>query len=88
MHFLVLALLLFVLEHVFSSTRKEKIIVGRQTAEYLIKQREDLDLRKLSPEERKDTIAAFVEDEIFYSEAYKRGLDKGNTRMRGSIASA
>ncbi len=85
MHFLVLAVLLFVLEHVFSATQKEKIIVDRQTVEYLIKQREDLELRKLSPEERKETITAFVEDEILYSEAYKRGLDKGDTRMRRNM---
>ncbi len=63
-HFLVLAILLFVLEHVFSSTKKEKLIVDEQTVEYLIKQREDLELRELSPEERQETIAAFVEDEI------------------------
>ena len=84
-HFFVLAMLLFVLEHIFSSTQKEKIIVDRQTVEFLIKQREDLELRKLSPEERKETIAAFVEDEILYSEAYKRGLDKGDTRMRRNL---
>ena len=48
-HFLVLAMVLLVLEHVFSSIQKEKIIVDEQTAKYLIKQREDLELRKLSP---------------------------------------
>jgi len=85
LHFLVLAMLLFVLEQVFSSTQKEKIVVDQQTAEYLIKQREDLELRTLGPEEREETIASFVEDAILYSEAYKRGLDKGDSRMRRNM---
>ena len=37
-HFLVLAALLFALDSVFSSTQKPKIIVDRQTAEFLIQQ--------------------------------------------------
>ena len=84
-HFLLLATLLFVLESVFSSVQKEQIVVDQQAAEYLIKQREDLELRRLSPEERKDTIDSYVEDEILYSEAYKRGLDKGDSRMRRNM---
>lgn len=84
-HFLMLATLLFVLEHVFSATQIEKIIVDRQAAEFLIKQREDLVLRKLSPQERQETIASYVEDEMLYSEAYKRGLDKGDSRMRRNM---
>ena len=84
-HFLILASLLFLFDHLFSSTQKEIIIVDRQTVDYLIKQREDLELRKLSPEERKQTIDTYVEDEILYSEAYKRGLDKGDSRMRRNL---
>ena len=84
-HFLVLAMLLFGLEQVFSSTQKDKVIVDRQTVEYLIKQREELELRKLNPEEREETIASFVEDEILYNEAYKRGLDRGDSRMRRNM---
>ena len=84
-HFLILAALLFLFDYLFSSTQKEKIIVDRQTVEYLIKQREDLELRKLSAEERKQTVDSFVEDEILYSEAYKRGLDKGDSRMRRNL---
>lgn len=84
-HFLILATLLFVLEHVFSSTWKEQIIVNQQTAEYLIKQREDLEMRELSAEERQATIDQFIEDEILYNEAYKRGLDRGDSRMRRNL---
>ena len=84
-HFLVLAALLFGLDYVFSSTQKQKIIVERQTAEFLIQQREELELRRLTPEERRETIESYVEDEILYSEAYKRGLDKGDSRMRRNL---
>ncbi|MGI9320774.1 MAG: peptidyl-prolyl cis-trans isomerase [Thiogranum sp.] len=84
-HFLLLAALLFVLEAVFSTTQKEQIIVDQQTAEFLIKQREDLELRKLGSDARKETIDTYVEDEILYSEAYKRGLDKGDSRMRRNM---
>ena len=84
-HFLLLAALLFAFDHVWSSAQKEKVIVDQQTVDFLIKQREDLELRKLTPEERRETIAAFIEDEILYREAYKRGLDKGDTRMRRNL---
>ena len=84
-HFVLLAALLFLLDYLFASAQKEKILVDRQTVEFLIKQREDLALRVLSPAEREETIASFVEDEILYAEAYKRGLDKGDSRMRRNM---
>lgn len=83
-HFVALAALLFVLDHVWSSARKEKIVVDRQSAAFLIKQREDLSLRKLTPAERKQVIEVYIEDEILYREAYKRGLDK-DARMRRNL---
>ena len=84
-HFVLLAILLFVADYIWSLTQNEKIVIDQQTIEYLVKQREDLELRKLSPEERQETIEAFIEDEILYSEAYKRGLDKGDSRMRRNL---
>ena len=84
-HFLLLAALIFVLDASFSSRRKETILVDQQTVDYLIQRREDLELRKLGPEERRNTIDAFVQDEILYREAYRRGLDKGDSRMRRNM---
>ena len=83
--FLVLAILLFALDHILSASRKTQIIVNQQTVEYLIKQREELLLRKLSAHERKEVISAYVDDEILYSEAYKRNLDKSDSRMRRNM---
>ena len=85
LHFLVLAAILFAFDYYWTATRKEKIVVDRQSAEYLIEQREFLELRELSPAERETTIDAFIEDEIMYREAYKRGLDQGDTRMRRNL---
>ena len=84
-HFLALAALIFVLDASFSERRKETILVDQQTVDYLIQQREDLELRKLSPEERRATIDAFVQDELLYREAYRRGLDRGDSRMRRNL---
>lgn len=85
LHFAVLAALLFVLDYFARQAQKEQIVVSRETAEFLIQQREDLELRELSPEERRETIDSFVEDEILYNEAYKRGLDRGDSRMRRNM---
>ena len=84
-HFLVLAGLLFALEAIWSERQRERIVVDRRTAEFLIQQREDLELRKLSPEERRETIESWIEDEILYREAYKRGLDKDSRSRRNLI---
>ena len=84
-HFALLAVLLFVADHLWSSLQKEKIVIDQETIDYLIKQREDLELRKLNPLEREETIDAFIEDEVLYKEAYKRGLDKGDSRMRRNL---
>lgn len=85
LHFLLLAALLFAVDQLVSAAHKEKVVVDRQTAEFLIQQRQDLELRELTPEERRETVDAFVEDEILYSEAYKRGLDRGDSRMRRNL---
>lgn len=84
-HFLLLAGLLFVFESLWSARQAERIVVDRQTAEFLIQQREDLELRELSPEERRETLETWIEDEILYREAYKRGLDKDPRSRRNLI---
>lgn len=84
-HFFLLAALLFALEAYFSAGQKTRIVVSQATADFLIRQREDLELRELDVDERADVIDAFVEDEILYHEAYRRGLDRGDSRMRRNM---
>ena len=50
LHFLVLAGLLFLVHSLWTKEEREKIVVDRQTAAFLIQQREDLELRQLTPE--------------------------------------
>lgn len=84
-HFFALAALLFLINEIVSSTQKTQIVIDQQTADFLIRQREDLELRVLSEGERTETINAFIEDEILYNEAYVRGLDRGDSRMRRNL---
>ncbi len=83
-HFLALAALLFLLDAIWSGASREVIRVDRATIDFLVKQQEDLVLRKLTPEKRQQVIDGYIEDEILYREAYKRGMDK-NTRMRRNL---
>ena len=85
LHFFALAALLFVLEAYFSAGQKTRIVVDQVTADYLIRQREDLELRVLDEAERASVVDAYVEDEILYREAYRRGLDQGDSRMRRNL---
>ena len=84
-HFFALAALLFAVEAYFSAGQKTQILVDQATADFLIRQREDLELRVLDASERADVIDAYVEDEILYNEAYRRGLDRGDSRMRRNM---
>lgn len=85
LHFLVLAGLIFAADAIWSSAQKETIIVEKQTVDYLIRQREDLLLRELSEEEKNHAVESFIEDEILYNEAYERGLDQHDSRMRRNL---
>jgi len=82
LHFVVLATLLFAANYFWSANRKERITVDRQTVEFLITQREDLLLRELMPGEVREVIGTYIEEEILYREAYKRGLDRVDARAR------
>ena len=75
-HFAILAALLFAANAIFSDSARERIIVDRATQDFLIRQQQDLMLRKLSEAEKRDVIDTFVEEEILVREAYKQGFDK------------
>ena len=60
-HFFILAAALFLINEIASSTQRTQILIDQQTIDFLVQQREDLELRVLSDAERKDTIEAFIE---------------------------
>ena len=84
-HFALLGSLIFLVDFLVTSTQKDQIVVSTATADFLVRQREELELRTLSAEERQQVISQFVDDEILYKEAYKRGLDRGDSRMRRNL---
>jgi hypothetical protein len=83
-HFMVLAIILFVFDYLSSRSQKESIHVSNETINYLVKQQEEYRSRKLTAPERKEIIDKYVSDEILYREAYNLGLDK-NSRMRENL---
>jgi len=85
LHFLLLALLLFGLDQLFSAREKHSIVVDGQTVAFLIAEREEAVMRELDSAEREQLIATYVDDEMLYGEAYKRGLDKADSRMRKQL---
>jgi hypothetical protein len=84
-YFAILAALLFLVDYLTTQEQKDRIVVSKETAEFLVVQRELLVLRALSPEERRQTLKEYINNEILYSEAYKRGLDRGDSRMRRDL---
>lgn len=80
-HFVALAALLFAFDAVWSGDGREEIRVDRATSDYLIDQQSELLLRELSPEEQQEAVDRFVEDELLFREAKKRGLDD-SSRVR------
>lgn len=84
-HFLVLAALLFIAEYLFSAQQKERMVVDQQSIDFLIKQRTDLELRTLTEEEKRETVENYIDDEILLREAYKRGLNNNDSRMRRNM---
>ena len=84
-HFVVLAAFMFLIDYLSTEVQKDPIVVSKVTANFLIKQREELVLRSISVQEQHDTVNQYIDDEILYREAYKRGLDRGDSRMRRSL---
>lgn len=80
-HFVALAALLFLVSALWSGSAREAIRVDKATQDFLIKQQSDLRLRPLTPEEEKQVVEDFIEDEILVREAKKRGLDS-SSRIR------
>ena len=80
-HFLGIAILLFVANAVFSGDDREVITVEVAAQEYLVQQRQDLMLRPMTDEEKTEAVEDFIEEEILVREARTRGFEN-NSRIR------
>ncbi len=85
LHFLLLGVALFGLEWHLTAAGRERIVIDAVSVEQLVREREALALRALSPEEQRELVEAYVEDELLYREAYRRGLDRADGRMRRNL---
>ena len=66
---------------------RETITITAQTIDALVQQRESITRSPTTTEERQRLIEGHIEDEILLREAYKRGFDKNDYRVRKRILS-
>ncbi len=78
----ILASLLYV--H-FKPLDRDTVLVTTQTIDALVQQRESITQNLVTAEERQALIQGHIEDEVLLREAYKRGLDKNDYRVRKRI---
>gem|GEM_PF-601661 len=85
LHFIILGSFVFGAYVWLKPPDRETIQVTTQTIDALVQQRENIAQTKTTPEERQDLIVGYIEDEILLREAYKRGFDKNDYRVRKRI---
>ena len=85
LHFVLLGAVAFLAYTHLKPSSRETINITTQTIDALVQQRESITRDPVSPEERKFIIQGHIEDEILLREAYKRGFDKNDYRVRKRI---
>ena len=85
LHFILLGAIAFAAYTHLKPADRETITVTAQTIDALIQQRESITQNPISPEEKQNLIEGHIEDEILLREAYKRGFDKNDYRVRKRI---
>jgi len=87
LHFLLLGAVAFVAYSHLKPPGRETITVTSQTIDALVQQRESISQSPITPKDRQDLIEGYIEDEILLREAYRRGFDKNDYRVRKRILS-
>ena len=85
LHFIILGIALFAAYAFLKPPDRETITVTTQTIDALIQQRESITQSPTTPEQRQSLIEGHIEDEVLLREAYKRGFDKNDFRVRKRI---
>ena len=85
LHFILLGTIAFVAYTQIKPPDHEKILITTQTIDALIQQQESITQNPINPQERQTLIEGHIEDEILLREAYKRGFDKNDYRVRKRI---
>lgn len=85
LHFAILGVIVSGLYTHLKPPDRETIHVTTQTIDALVQQRESIVQNSVTPEERQSLTQAHIEDEVLLREAYKRGFDKSNYRVRKQL---
>ena len=85
LHFIFLGILAFFIYSYLKPADREAILITTQTIDALVHQRESIAQKAITPEMRQSIIEGHIEDEILLREAYKRGFDKNDYRVRKRI---
>jgi hypothetical protein len=85
LHFLLLGVLAFVLYSTLVPGTIETIVVAPETLRRLEARRSEILGRPLTEEERTRISNEFVEEEILIREAYRRGLERHDSRVRDRL---
>lgn len=80
-HFVLLALVIFLINALGGNDDKDVIVIDAATQQYLFNREKELVLRELSDDEKQALIDSFIEDEILVREAQKRGFTN-SSRIR------
>jgi len=82
LHFIIMGVVAYLLYILFKPAPTETIYITMQTIDALIQQQESIMQNPISEEEKEILIAGHIEDEILLREAYKRGLNQNDYRVR------
>ncbi len=85
LHFILLGAVGFVAYEHLKPPDRETITVTTQTIDALVQQRESITRNPITGNERQDIIEGHIEEEILLREAYKRGFDQNDYRVRKRI---
>jgi hypothetical protein len=85
LQFILLGTVAFIAYTQLKPPDRETITVTTQTIDALVQRRESIIPNPTTPEERQNLIAGYIEDEILLREAYKRGFDRNDYRVRKRI---
>lgn len=80
--FILLGAAVFIVYTKLRPPDRESIRITTQTIDALVQQQESITQNPVTPEARQSIIEGYIEDEVLLREAYKRGFDKNDFRVR------
>ena len=82
LHFILLGAIIFIAYTWLKPPDRESIHITTQTIDALVQQQESITQHPVTPEQRQTIIESHIEEEVLLREAYKRGFDKNDFRVR------